>query len=204
MAINRRMNNRNLTPRTDCEAMCEHLEENTEFCMSGIYSCGSGPGGNCNCTNMGPLLLQYTEPTDLCSWSCHTWNTNHNYWMCLAGCAAGRRGRVNRGSVARGGTTGRNFRTGGPTNRRNSNPDSCIDGMGNSIPCNTGGNVRRMAGMRNMYGKGNANAPLDMGPPCDTDDDCPFPFVCNGTFCYYHRFGSGGGGRRGGGGPRFG
>ena len=119
MAINRRMNNRNLEPRTDCFQMCEHLEDNTGFCQSGVYACGSGVPGNCNCTNMGPLISYYNTGTDLCSFSCGSWNAENNYWMCIAGCAQARSRYIGQHPVPAGrtGRVGRNFRTGGRVRR---------------------------------------------------------------------------------------
>ena len=86
MAINRRMNNRNLESRLDCFSVCDHLEDSGEFCVSGVYSCGSGPGGNCNCVNMGPVIQQYNQSSDLCQWSCGSFNAMNNYYSCLASC----------------------------------------------------------------------------------------------------------------------
>lgn len=163
MAINRRMR-QNPTPQTPCYAMCEHLQDSSGFCTSGMYDCGSGPGGNCNCTNMGPVPwgnAYWTAPDSglpMCSFSCNQFNQNNDYYSCMAGC--GRMGR-SPGTGGRSGGTERgatNFRTGGSMMRNGcapgeychggemnqyghgggineGSPNSCMDGMGNSIPC---------------------------------------------------------------------
>ena len=133
MAINRRMNNRNLEPRTDCHSMCEHLLTNEYggYCMSGLYQCGVGPGGGCNCDNMGPV--GWGGFMNLCSYSCTNYNMGNNYMSCMAGCGSASGGgpyyigpssprddRIRRGSNFRSGGRVRRFARGG--NVRNQCP----------------------------------------------------------------------------------
>lgn len=150
MARNRRVRNQNPTPQTGCFAMCEYLEDSEGgFCQSGVYQCGSGPGGNCQCTNMGPIPLGNAyliapgvgQQQELCQYSCFNWNANSNYHSCLSNCFSSTISQP----INRGVGTGRNFRRGGRPRRRfqqgghtQGSPNSCMDGMGNNIPCGTG------------------------------------------------------------------
>ena len=119
MAINRRMNNRNLEPRTDCHAMCEHLLHNEYggYCMSGLYQCGVGPGGGCNCDNMGPV--SWFGGGNLCTYSCVAHNMGNNYMSCMAGCGSVHGGGPYVGPQPRRGGIRRtsNFRSGGRVRR---------------------------------------------------------------------------------------
>ena len=152
MARNRRIRNQNSTlqDRTPCAAMCEHLLDGGSgyggTCMSGMYDCGSGPGGNCNCTNMGPVPwgnAYWTAPDSgmqMCSFSCNAFNQNNNYYSCMAGCGRQRWGNTGRSNTSQGGGTGRGLRRGGRIYENGGgvyvgSPSSCMDGMGNARPC---------------------------------------------------------------------
>ena len=117
MAINRRKRINPPSPQTDCFQLCHDVMDQMWQCQSGIYSCGSGPGGGgCNCTNLGPMG---NSPwgQQMCSYSCQ--NYANQVFDCFSACGHGGRGGRLGGS-----TTGTdrgfdvNFRRGGGTRPR--------------------------------------------------------------------------------------
>ncbi len=143
--------NMTMNNRTDCEYQCEALLNNdSQWCMSGMYSCtSSGPPG-CSCSNMGPVawsnayLIAPGDGQQLCSFSCHQANMQNSYHACLANCYSGMGGGnfgINKGSgYAAPKGPGFLFRRGGRTMMGSRDPGSdCMgackyDGMA-SISC---------------------------------------------------------------------
>ena len=140
--------NMTMNNRTDCEAQCDYLlnsEGQVQWCMSGLYACGSSGPPGCSCNNMGPVLPQYNQSYDLCSFSCFQSNISNNWAACMANCHTGTGGGRRRSPISGPGTYSApkgpgNFRRGGRTMMGSRDPGSdCMgackyDGMA-SISC---------------------------------------------------------------------
>ena len=160
-----------LPPTQPCFDMCDDLIDQAFDCY-GIHDFPIG-GANCNCTpvQFGSSYQPVEVDTDgdgitdlldfqlipnmmyQCNYSGPSYSSC--YASCYYGSGGGRRGiDFGGGRVSFG--TGRDFRTGGPINRRGGAPNSCIDGRGNSIPCDDGASTMSIG-----------------GSGCTSNGDCP-------------------------------
>ena len=193
-----------LPPTQPCFDMCDDLIDQAFDCY-GIHEFPLG-GPNCNCTpvQFGSSYQPVEVDTDgdgendsidfqlipnmmyQCNYSGPSYASC--YASCYYGSGGGRRGIDFGGGRASG--TGRYFRTGGPITRRSGAPNSCIDGRGNSIPCDDGAST------------------MSIGGYCSSSRDCPGRYNrcmsngrCSGNSRRGGRRGARGG--RSGGGARF-